>query len=629
MATLIVAAKPTSKILEGKIRSYIGKDNLTELKASDAVKDGASPQLAQAVFGVATRTPENLKSSIKTKFNQKVRNNELRLLEYTRIKSRDETDIIMDGVNYDYYIPDCGPTYSSGNGKTPVIQKAGGRDPPGALYSLGNKMDTGPSSSNSINLRCQTTYDIEAEIFKTLGYDGCSMKVTRDDMTISFNTEYIYTSRFKEYTVGNKSKKTIIEGDSIGLDEKRKYLYFKSLGDTMIVYYWFWACCSIPNPIALLTCDSVVAYQADMFSQGQENAQWLLNYTEKGENHISYVYYKGTEPDYKFLFNKEKVKIIKSYKDEITKFEKILVIDEKKGYAKGYAFVEDVLLSDVTYIDFIQLIHSRLMEERDKIESLHYSNKDSYTTLISLTLLPIIKSDRGEYYLLIRSRFKFNTADKVFLSSSKDKYNLEKIANDFKKPVDQRGGRNGFDDPHEGINEFDVNQEFFLTYTGNDPDDMAIQKLKRKIEFIFETILSSIKQSDVRKLLSRKRAAAPVSSDMFDRIKTDIKTNFDYKTYEDGSLYDMLTYEFHSNPDYSTERITNLCKQIIKSLVQSQKAIRIVKRKAIPKVISKTKAASTTPVIRSPMNFSLFGPQTAGASKKHKRVSHRRTRRRH
>ena len=280
--------KPSYTDLTKYIRSYnfpnfIRKDeeNLTILKAIDAIKDGAPQNLAIEVFlqNKFTNTigsPDLLKTTIKNRFNEKVKNNQLILLEYTRIKSR-AGDIYFDNVHYDYYIPDCGPSYASGNGKTPVVQKAGGSNPE-ALYSLGNIMDTGPSSTNKINLFCdQQNYDIPGDVFSALGYTGCEMTKVVDKTPAAFtiklthdgSTETIDIAGFKQYTVGNKQKKGLLN-KSIGGLEKKKLLYFKSLGDTMIVFYWLWAARTAnakKETVALVTCDSVVALQSDIFSQ--------------------------------------------------------------------------------------------------------------------------------------------------------------------------------------------------------------------------------------------------------------------------------------------------------------------------------------------------------------------------
>lgn len=566
---------PSYTVLRNYIRTYnfpnfINNENLTRLKAIDAIKDGAPSNLAIEVFLPGNTnpigSPDDLKTKIKARFNEKVKNNTLILLEYTRIKSR-AGDIYFDNVHYDYYIPDCGPSYAPGNGKTPVVQKAGG-DTPEALYSLGNTMDTGPSSNNKINLFCNENYNIPGDVFSALGYAGCEMTNVNDKtqaftikLTHEGSTEMIDRDGFTKYTVGNKQKKGLLN-KSGELKEKKKLLYFKSLGDTMIVFYWFWAARTAnatKKSVALLTCDSVVALQADIFSQTPENdnAHWLLNYTEKGEKHISYVYYKGSPPDYKKLFAAEQTKIIKSYTQEIQKFE--LIFNGTNDFTIGSGNLRDIPGA----IDLIDNIIERLTEEKAKAMSIiNRNNEESYSTLKSYTLLPLIKSEKDGVYTLIRSRFKLNVADTHFIYGS-IKQNVDKIITELKikkrkYETDSTDETSKRQRTYGGRNEFlEEDLEHFLTLKKQPPEDEAVHQLNVFIQTIFNELLEKEEHynymTDEQKQLLHKYA---------EEISL-------YKMDDDGSLYDMLTYEFHHKPDYSREHIIELCKPIVTNVIYS------------------------------------------------------------
>ena len=117
---LELSKMPNETDLRKYIRTYnfsnfINNENLTKLKAIDAIKDGAPSDLAIEVFLPGNTnpigSPDDLKTKIKAEFNKKVKENTLILLEYTRIKSRagdKNFDKYFDNVHYDYYIPDCG-----------------------------------------------------------------------------------------------------------------------------------------------------------------------------------------------------------------------------------------------------------------------------------------------------------------------------------------------------------------------------------------------------------------------------------------------------------------------------------------------------------------------------------------
>lgn len=592
---------PSYNVLRNYISKYnfpnfINNENLTRLKAIDAIKDGAPSDVATLVFFGNTSpigSPDDLKTKIKERFNKKVKENTLILLEYTRIKSRAD-DIYFDNVHYDYYIPDCGPSYAPGNGKTPVVQKAGGYTPE-ALYSLGNTMDTGPSSNNKINLFCdQPNYTIPRDVFSALGYAGCEM-TNVNDKTQSFTikltdkdyTETIDRAGFTKYTVGNKQKGYLLK-QSGELKEKKKLLYFKSLGDTMIVFYWFWAARTAnatKKSVALLTCDSVVALQADIFSQTpeNENAHWLLNYTEKGEKHISYVYYKGSPPDYNKLFAAEQTKIINSYTQEIKKFE--LIFNGTNDFTIGNGNLRYIPGA----IDLIDNIIERLTEEKAKAMSIiNSNNEESYSTLKSYTLLPLIKSEKDGVYTLIRSRFKLNVADTQFIYGS-IKQNIDKIITEIKikkrkNETDSTDGTSKRPRFNGGRNEFlEEDLEHFLTSIKH-PDDEAVHQLNVFIQTIFNELLKTEEHynymTDEQKQLLHKYA---------EEISL-------YKMDEHGSLYDMLTYEFHHKPDYSREHIIELCKPIVTNVIYSSN-IFIAENNVVKK--RKTPASASAPVYYS------------------------------
>jgi len=569
MAQLNIGSMPTSAFLQQKILNYqhattnnlrrlLHQRSLKLMKAWDAVKDGSSTDLAYAVFDITEPTEQinqseckSLPEYIKAHFESKVSKRQIRCLTYTRRKGSVLNVFDDDNtLNADFGIADCGPNYSDPNGKTPIIKSTGDNEMK-LLFSLGNFMDTGPSSKNNINLRCQSTYDIPKNVFEALGYNISNMRVTRDDFTISLLSSnnvpiVINKDGFKRIATGNAQKKTQIEGDVVtNFDYKRQLLYFKSLGDTMIVYFWLWACLSLTQKtFALLTCDTVVALQADIFSQKVNNAYWVLNHNEKGEKHISRVYVKDAPPDYSRLFASEKREILNHYRIEITHFNRIIETPQCEvniGNRNLRPSIDTLL----------ETIRDRLVTIYTFVDSLTYNpgtdaGFTSYTDLKQYGLLPLIRSGNvGNGFTLIRTRFKFYITDDVFLSTDRDKLNLEAIIKSVSTGV--IGGRNSFYTKNHPEKE----ESAFLEdkYTTKNTDKLAIKELQNKITTIFNSLIKRLNR-DVKTIIEQKFIKLLNSDDY-------------------GSVYDMLTYEFYYNPFYSTDNIIILCKEILESIIES------------------------------------------------------------
>ena len=107
---------------------FFSDNNMTVLKAVDAVKDGATQQQAIRAFGVQSQMPSplKLKADITTFFDRNVQDNNMTLLPYTRIKRDLSDDEVILDIHYDFFVHDCGPTYSRGNNKTPIVETING-----------------------------------------------------------------------------------------------------------------------------------------------------------------------------------------------------------------------------------------------------------------------------------------------------------------------------------------------------------------------------------------------------------------------------------------------------------------------------------------------------------------------
>lgn len=572
----------TNTELKTKIKNYpqnkfIVSDNLTKLKAIDAVKDAIPSHIAQQCFGLSniSLNSDALKEYIKGLFEIKVSNKEMLKIPYSRIKDRGEGDDYLQDVTYDYYIPDCGPKYSKGNGKTPVVKTAGGGEPI-ALYSLGNILDTGPSSSHNINLKYGNSYTIDNNIMTTLGYPGCSMTNINDnsfEFNLNIDSEVLDKDTFLKWAIGNTKKKQIIK--SLNKQEQKKIVFIKSLGDTLIVYYWLWACKSQSKSIALLTCDSVVAFQADILCE--RNGHFLWNYNEKDEKKISYVYYKGAAPDYRTLFATEKRVILIRYGQEIKKFENNNVTFSFTG-------------ADDTYNnpDFIELIKTRLIAIKQNIEGMNFNGEESYKNLKKFVLIPIVNSIKRGTLILTRSKKGFYVSDREFIGiRNKSLHESFLVIQSYE--TYQRGGRNNTDlynDWLRNINSEHVQQVepfYYQPYEENvfgtfpisntvSSDELAINILRRDVNRIFR---QEIKGLDIL-----------YSSEFIRLADIEDRTN----ETEFGSVYDFLTYIFHYEPDYTTQTITKL----IREFIDNYKIIPPTKGKSnVSKVKSKKSMRST------------------------------------
>jgi hypothetical protein len=618
-----------------------GTYTLKSLKAVDAVKDGApngAPLfLADSCFGTniagSRKSPSSLKEFVKELFDELVKSKELKYIEYTRIKNKIVPAPELPEVHYDYYIPDCGPTYSQDNGKTPEVRTSAGRYPE-AIYSLGNRLDTGPSSSNPINLHCNTlSYTIDKTTMEVLGYNNLQIEVTNtnpinykirfiDPDPTTLNSIAVTPTDIGKYAVGNASKNYDLT-TNIGIEEKKKYLFIKSLGDTLIVYYWLWACRSNSNTISLLTCDSVVALQAFILGHTNverfpflQNAQFALNYTEKGEHHISKVYYKGQPPNYAVLFVTEKNKIIQRYHAEIYNFGNFIIRD-------GFTFGENITYKRP---NLIKKIIDGLTEQIDEINSLDFEDPEDYKTLNDYELMPLIRSKKNGKYVLIRGRNKFSVNDTIFLGLGglglkKKPMPLEYLVTNNKFEDDTEddeinvNGGSVSDNTSKiigGRNDDYIEGEHFYKIGLDKANEEAIRKLQEVINKIYYDILNKRYRINAKKslntYLNKLGIISSSTTNKYDNVKkinpynnvkkinpyshylntlsgkqagTRITTQYGYSyvntidikagtqiykyTYggDSGTLYEILTYYFHVNPDYTRENITNLIKKIL------------------------------------------------------------------
>ena len=583
-----------------------GTYTLKSLKAVDAVKDGAPAGLADFCFStsivISRKNPTNLKAFVKGLFDNLVSLKELTYIPYTRIKNKIFPAPELPNVHYDYYIPDCGPSYSQGNGKTPEVLTSS-REYPEAIYSLGNKLDTGPSSRNTINLHCsQRKYTIPTTTMEVLGYNNLEIQVISTNpidykILIGYNSQtpppdIITRANIDKYAIGNESKKTSLTNANTS-HEKKKYLFIKSLGDTLIVYHWLWACLSAGRSttdkvktISLLTCDSVVALQAFILGHTNvrdnsflQNAQFVLNYTEKGEDHISKVYYKGQPPDYDTLFKTEKNIIIKRYDAEIFNFEKFII-------SNGFTFGENK-----TYRrpELVTAIINGLKDQKHYIEEFLYSTAEDYKMLKGYELMPLIQRKKQGNFVLNRGKNQFSANDTIFLGLGKKNkpMPLEYLVtnNTFHDDINQDiiiGGSLS-DNTSKiigGRNDHDILGEYYYKIKDKDPDETAILNLQRRINQIYLKIIGD--RGLFGKNIDSYLKQIGITSSHYPFPYNNIVEQNPYIEYivesdkqsgkkilntyyggDSGSLYEILTYYFHIDPDYSISNISTLITNII------------------------------------------------------------------
>ena len=639
---LDIRQKPDERFLRHKIANYTistnskedsvligiiksGTDlNLTLLKAMDAVKDGADHGLARQVFSInvtqgkfmkSTQTCTSLPETIQLFFHRRVIQGSLRIISYTRRKGSENKWIEEDPeISYDHYVPDCGPKYTrSATNKTPIIKKTDGRDPTEEA-SLGNRMDTGPSENTAITLSCPISYDIEEGIFKALGYERISMRVPTvlnlNSILINVDGVIVTWSQFKDSAKGNATNKRLLEDSTTGLVKKKQLIFFKSLGDTKIVYYWLWGCMSTAENIGLLTCDTVVALQADILSQGVDNAFWLLNYIDrkKKEEHISYVYVKDRETNWRELFERTKIDILKRYTLDINKFNDIytrklyISIGDQRNLRRQ---IEEVQLDEL-----ILAILEKMIQQHDIVNRLRYTvplgtaPSSPYQELKRYDLLSFIlgrgtdETDGTPGFNIVRSRKQINLNDDNFLVPFRFLgKNLESIVLKLKKdhPLPRggfSGGRNKFYESGPDLNDTDV--EYFLRYPAVNPDIVAIDNLKK---FILTKFIHTLKTEINRKNTSSGTYKIDyteldciikhIHMRLFDN-STNVKISVDQSSTLSlrsikifsrrgdikqhisenlGSVYSDLTYEFYVDPNYSDENISSLCRKLCKSII--------------------------------------------------------------
>lgn len=539
------------------LKDFFPEDNLKLFKASDANKDGEGDLgLLDTVFDLPpysispNLSGTNLKKNIMNFFESELKDGRLILIPYTRIKIRHGLpEEILDKVKYDKYIHDCGPNYTP-NGKAPVVTTVGGNYPTAAT-TVGNRFDTGPSSRRKINTNFGL-HTISTDVMNFLGYSDTSLEIK--NQSDNFNNHELKIGGqvvdINTYAIGNKEKN---KKSGLTSPVKKKFLFTKSLGDTLIVYYWLALCHSVAMSTALLTCDCVVALQAYMFSKGVDNCHIAYNYVKQGEKKITHVYYQGSPQNYSDLCIALKLKLKARYAKDIEFFTALL---NEGGDALPFSFGETTTYTSkelmLTIIEELTEIH----EEIEGITITELSTEVDYSRLKKYELMSLIKSGKPrETPVLIRSRNGWTKNIKREFCGIDKTTSFHKIVVEMDIKV-QSGG--GLDEDHLhdelGVEAVAYNRsspkvvDDDNTYS-NIQTDVAIYHL---VEYIYDALYTSkliyIFYFKVIGLIPD--VAYPPS-----------KNNYD-DWINEGTLYDILTYHFDDKPDYSNENITSLIESI-------------------------------------------------------------------
>ena len=422
-----------------------------------------------------------------------------------------------------------------------------------------------------------------------------------------------------KFRIGNAQKSIALQG-SIGLVHKSGFLMFKALQDRlMVLYYYFYCKMNDQQKCCLFTCDLVVAFCCYLFGQS-----FVYNQNDKQSKVTGlYWYNKDTIVDSTVILNREREALVAEYNVEIGLINRLTIsnfmfsggvvieniseptVDSFKGHLTGclQRVIAELNAIDITDVNFeYNWLGTGAGTTNPKRVDILTKKIKSYK------LMSLFQRDKSgnirqqnNKYVFISTRFQVCIADKLGYtynpvavdntekgqrSTTTRKRNLYEVFNQFNTTsvtTTRKGGEPAsliysLDNP-DGIYESNPDPEFNENVKTLYPDPMfAEQNLFMFITKLYNEFVLTYLEGINREIageVHQKLFNNGVVTDDVDNLpseKTVFKLvslhqslpEYSYESsYNYGHIYDVFTYHFYADPDYTDENIANIMAQII------------------------------------------------------------------
>lgn len=557
----------------------------------DSIKDGAQKDLAAKVFmddllpdgSTNLPSPDSFKQAIKALFRAKIQSNNIRKIPYSRIKGdKHEKQVICDRSFYDCNLK-----------PNKIAHKLGSNSAPDEIVTIGNKIDTGPSNTENMEINCKTSNDyLNKYHMNFLGYTNTELSFNNQNgkeictNLILFGKTYSKPQEkaLKQLAVGNIKKAVILNSNKkLKLIDKAGYLYYKSLGDKLIAYCYYLDCEPPPQQQGskcLFTCDVFVALLAYIF-----NESFVYNENDSMPK-VTNVFYRNIadngEINYKDLCEREKTKILDEYNAEIGRIQNIMndapsefmFTGDTRTYINTTLLVRDFL---AIMIEKLQLLQRNLNDDVDEPTREHYTNIKRYK------LMKLLKPNTRNEFIRTRYQVCINDATGFTNDNTGKKYTIYDLYQILLKQQRQRQPRqNG------GVK---------LTDIGDNQVYDASYKVEPKIGFNDMTLENNLLKYVIDTYKTEKKTYTETIPSCFgcvDRIddffnnklilvNDDAKfdenekgqpyvleltmTGYKRGYFDYGHIYDVMTYYFYADANYEDNYIINIIQGIFNGII--------------------------------------------------------------
>ena len=548
----------------------------------DSIKDGAQKDLAANVFmenllqdqPTNLPSPDSFKQGIKAFFSAKIKTNHIRKIPYSRIKGyTNEKQVICDRSFYDCNIkPDK------------IARKVGSNTAPDEKVTIGNKIDTGPSNTENMQINCKTrNVYLQKNHMNILGYTDTELNFNNQtgkcDKLVLFGKTYSEPEKaLKQLAVGNNKKVVILTSKpKLTLKDKAGYLYYKSLGDKLIAYCYYLDCEPPPQEQerskCLFTCDISVALFAYIFGQS-----FVYNENDSMPK-VTNVFYRNIAGDgvinYNHLCRAEKEKINDEYNAEIEKIQNIGVSDFMfTGDTKNYK--NTTLLMG----DFLVIMREKLQSVQGILNSASETTLEHYTNIKRYKLMKLLKPNTTNEF--IRTRYQVCINDATGFTNDLKKYtiyDLYQILLKRQRQLRQNGGVKLTDigdnqvydasykvEPKIGFNDM-TSENNLLKY--------VIETYKTQKKTYTEKIPSCFGCADRIDDFFNNKLIFVNDDDKFDEnekgqpyVLEMTMTGYKRGYFDYGHIYDVLTYYFYADANYEDNYISNIIQGIFYGIIQ-------------------------------------------------------------
>lgn len=198
--------------------------------------------------------------------------------------------------------------------------------------TIGSIIDTGPGKTTFDGSVFPSLCNVDTDIMKLLGYkdssiirDATGFIMKLNGLTYPSDGTKIAENLKTELALGNKEKNKMISLSTTGEPMKTALVYYKSLGDKSLAFFYFLYCLfytDIASLCCLFTCDMFTSLYCLIFG-----VSFVFNTNEKvGGAKVTGIYHwSPREIDWLKLFTEEKERLVKEYDVYIELLSKIKI----------------------------------------------------------------------------------------------------------------------------------------------------------------------------------------------------------------------------------------------------------------------------------------------------------------